>query len=150
MHVQEGAMERDNSNFSEIREKFDLARNEIKRRKSDQALEIIESVRDDVAKQEDPQLLAEHRLLIAEARGIKGDRTAESLFTEALALIASLDSPQASLEMRANEHFADYLINFASRPLDGRKHLLAANQVAIREGLESESVRLGMKTVLTY
>jgi hypothetical protein len=143
-------MESDKFSRPEIRQTLDLARNEIKLKKPDQALELIESIRDDVEQTGMGALVAEHRLLLAEAFGLKGDRIAESLFSEALDLIARLEQPNAELEMRANEHFADYLLKFAARPLDAREHILAANRVAIREGLENESIRLGMKTVLTY
>jgi hypothetical protein len=143
-------MESDKFSRPEIRQTLDLARTEIKLGKPDQALQLIESIRNDVEQAETGLLVAEYRLLLAEAFGLKGDQAAESLFSEALDLIAKLEQPNAELEMRANEHFADYLIKFAARPLDARKHILAANRVAIREGLENESIRLGMKTVLTY
>ena len=110
----------------------------------------MQPVKDHVEHTADQALLAEYQLLLAEAFGAKGEPSAERLFSEALDLIVRLAGPRADLEMRANEHFADYLIKFAGRPLEARKYILAANKVAIREGLESESIRLGMKTVLTY
>lgn len=143
-------MESDKFSRPEIRQTLDLATTEIKLRKPDQALKLIESIRDDVEQTEIGVLVAEYRLLLAEAFGVKGDRAAEGLFSEALDLIAKLEQPNAELEMRANEHFADYLVKFAARPLDARKHILAANRVAIREGLENESIRLGLKTIVTY
>lgn len=143
-------MESDKFNRPEIRQTLDLARNEIKLRKPDRALELIESIREDVEQMGISALVAEHRLLLAEAFGAKGDPVAEGLFSEALDIIAKIEQPNADLEMRANEHFADYLVKFAARPLDARRHILAANKVAIREGLESESIRLGMKTIVTY
>jgi len=143
-------MESDKFSRPEIRQRLDLARTEITLRKPDQALQLLESSRDDVKRTEIGVLVAEHRLLLAEAFGLMGDQSAESLFSEALDLIAKLEQPNAELEMRANEHFADYLIKFAARPLNAREYILAANRIAIREGLENESIRLGMKTVLTY
>jgi len=143
-------MESDKLSRPEIRQTLDLARTEIKLRKPDQALQLLESIRDDVGQTEIGVLVAEYRLLLAEAFGAKGDRVAEGLFSEALDLIAKLERPNAELEMRANEHFADYLVKFAARPLDARKHILAANGIAIREGLENESIRLGLKTIVTY
>lgn len=143
-------MEFDKFRRLDIRQTLDLARNEINRRKPEEALELLESIRDDVEQTGISALTAEHRLLRAEAFGAEGDPVAESLFSEALNLIAGLEQPQAELEMRADEHFADYLVKFAARPLDARKYFLAANLVAIRQGLQQESIRLGMKTILTY
>jgi hypothetical protein len=143
-------MESDKFSCHEIRRTLDLATNEIRMRNPDRALELIESIRADAEQTGIGALVAEHRLLLAEAFGAKGDPVAEALFSEALNIIVTLDPRHAELEMRANEHFADYLVKFAARPLDAREHILAANRIAIREGLEKESIRLGLKTIVTY
>lgn len=55
--------------------------------------------------------------MLAEAFGAKGDPVAGALFSEALNIIVRLEQRHAELEMRANEHFADYLVKFSARSL---------------------------------
>jgi len=134
----------------EIWRTLDLAKNEIMARRPERALELIESARAAAEQSGVGALVVELRLLLAEAFGAKGDPVAEVFFSEALNIIAGLEGRHTELEMRAHEHFADFLVKFAARPLDARDHILAANRIAIREGLEKESIRLGLKTIVTY
>ena|ERR1700733_2753529 len=90
---------------------------------------------------------ADHRLTLAEAYGALGDEVAPSFFEEALERLTRLPEEQPCLELRANEHYADYLNRVPPRkPSKAREFLVAAKRIATRVGKE-DVARVQMKVL---
>ena len=88
---------------------------------------------------------AETRLLLAEAYSAKGDPSAEGLFEETFALLAQLPQPEATLEIRANEHWGDYLRCFVKRPSLARPYYENAKRRSVELHMHEDSARIQMK-----
>jgi hypothetical protein len=90
---------------------------------------------------------AEHRLVLAEAYGALGDEVAPSFFEEALERLAKLPEEHPGLELRAKEHYADYLNRFPPRrPSKAREFLVASKRIATHVGKE-DVARVQMKII---
>jgi len=75
----------------------------------------------------------------------KRDAVADTFFEEALASIASLPETDPLLEQRANEHYADYLSNFAGCRSKARPRYDLAKQLAVGNHLDEDIARIQLK-----
>ncbi len=126
---------------------FDLARREINRENPNLALEYLSKVREEVDQHEGTLIWAEHRLLLAEAFAAVGNPGAEDFFRETLDSLCRLPADKRTdLELRANEHFGDFLVR-AKRPSRARPHYEAARRVALAQTLSEDGARLALRLV---
>ncbi len=133
-----------------LRHTLDYARKEINRQNAPLALQYLDGIRHEVEELGAGALWAEHRLLLAEAEGAKGDPAAEALFEEALERIVDLSDSRADLEMRAREHFGDYLLCFARRPSLAQPQYERAKTIAIEGRLFEESAHINLKLIRVH
>lgn len=118
-----------------IQRNLELARNAINGGKPDRAIELISCLGLDGEQEGFERFWAESRLVLAEAYMAKRNAVAETYFEETRAAIRNLPEKYLPLELRANEHYADYLSNFVgcrskARPLyDLAKHLAVTNRM---------------------
>ncbi len=133
-----------------LRRTLDYARKEINRQNAPLALQYLDGIRHEVEELEAGPLWAEHRLLLAEAEGAKGDPVAEALFEESLERIANLSDSRGDLEMRAREHFGDYLLCFARRPSLAQPQYERAKTIAIEGRLFEESAHISLKLIRVH
>ncbi len=90
-------------------------------------------------------LLAELHLVFAEAFGAKGDAAAPGCFETTFEALGSLVQRAPGLELRANEHYGDYLCRFEKRPSIARERYVAAKRIATEMGLVEDSARIQLK-----
>jgi hypothetical protein len=124
---------------------LELARAAVNRQQPDQAIALVDSLRlrgDEVGFE---RHWAESRLLLAEAYLSKGDPSAEGLFDETFALLAQLPQSEIGLEIRANEHWGDYLRCFIKRPSLARSHYEIAKRRSVELHMEEDSARIQLK-----
>ena len=140
-------MDSTGSNLSNVRQTLDLARSAINRQQPEDAVELLKTIRDDVECTEGGPLAAEHRLLIAEAYAARGNPVADSIFAEALELIGNLEVRRPDLELRSNEHLADYLVRFAGRPSAARERYETAKRIAVEQRLREDGDRIQLKLI---
>ena len=129
-------------NDGKLKHTLELARTEINRQNPHLALEYLKTVQRDVEDMAGSSAWAEHQLLSAEALSAYGDPAAETEFQEALQRISNLPVRDLGLEMRANEHFGNYLASFARRRSLARQHYESAKRVAVESSLPEDSARL--------
>ena len=89
---------------------------------------------------------ADHRITLAEAYSALNNDAASGFFEEALERLSEVDEHQASLELRANEHYADHLYRFAKRLSKARELFANAKPWATRIGKE-DTARVQMKII---
>jgi len=75
----------------------------------------------------------------------KGDPSAEGLFEEAFLLLKELPQPVVTLEIRANEHWGDYMRCFVRRPSLARQHYEIAKRRSVELHMEEDSARIQLK-----
>src|SRR4029077_17929640 len=108
-------MNDDPIDVEKIRRILHLAKAANNQQNPDQAIALIETLR--LAESEGLEKdWADSQLILAEAYTAKGDQLAETLFEETFELLAQFSPPEITLEIRAHEHFGDYLRRFAKRP----------------------------------
>ncbi len=133
-----------------LRHILESARKEINRQNAPLALEYLGGIRREIEQLAAGPLWAEHRLLLAEAEGAKGDPAAESLFEEALERILNLTDQRSDLELRAREHFGDYLLCFAHRPSLAQPQYERAKAIAIANRLPEEAAHIQLKLIRVH
>jgi hypothetical protein len=133
-----------------LRHILDSARKEINRQNAPLAMEYLDSIRHELEELGEGPLWAEHRLLLAEAEGAKGDPAAESLFEEALERIVNLPDTRSDMELRAREHFGDYLLCFAHRPSLAQPQYERAKIIAIESRLFEEGAHISLKLIRVH
>jgi len=141
-----GPTDPDSSKWRRI---LDLARGHINAQRPDDALELLRALRKDVDVPDEGPLAAECRILLAEAYGAKGDPAADVFFPEALELVDRLENKRPDLELRANEHFGDYLFSFAGRRSQAQDYYKEAKQAAVLQRLNEDSARIQLKLIHT-
>jgi hypothetical protein len=130
---------------SRIERTLELARAAVNQQNPDRAIALVGTLSLQGGEEGFERHWAESRLVLAEAYAAKGDFAAESLFEEALELIRVLPQPEESLEVRAHEHFGDYLRCFAKRPSLARQNYEIAKKKAIGLRTQEDSARLQLK-----
>jgi hypothetical protein len=126
---------------------LELAKAAINQQNPHLALEHLRSIEHAMEDLPETAIWAEHRLTLAEAYGALGNEAAPSFFEEALERLSKLFEDQPGLELRANEHYADFLYRFPPRrPSKAREHLVVAKRIATRIGKE-DVARVQMKIV---
>ncbi len=124
---------------------LDLARAANNQQNPDQAIALIGKLGLDGSEEGLEREWAESRLILAEAYTAKGDQLAETLFEETFELLAQFSIPQVIPEIRAHEHFGDYLRRFAKRPSLARQHYDNAKAKAVDLHMEEDSARIQLK-----
>jgi len=138
-------MNDDSFEKSKILRILDLARAANNQQNPDQAIALIGKLGLDVAELALERERAEARLILAEAYTAKGDPLAETLFEETFELLSHLSIQQTTLEIRAHEHFGDYLRCFAKRPSLARQHYENAKAKAVDLHMEEDIARIQLK-----
>jgi hypothetical protein len=131
-----------------LRRILELARNAVNALKPDRAIELVTSLGLDGEQEGFERFWAESRLVLAEAYMTKCDPVAETFFEEALSAIASLPENDSMLEMRTNEHYADYLSNFAGCRSKARPRYDLAKRLAVSNHLDEDSANIQLKVEL--
>ncbi len=132
-----------------IQRNLELARSAVNAGKPERAIELVSSMGLDGEQAGFERFWAESRLVLAEAYMAKRDAVAETFFEEAMASIASLSEQKESLlEQRANEHYADYLSNFAGCRSKARPMYDRAKQLAVVNHLDEDTARIQLKIEL--
>src|SRR6266850_326112 len=124
---------------------LELARAAINRQQPDQAIALVGTLRLHGDEEGFERYWAESRLLLAEAYLSKGDPSAEALFDETFALLAQLPKPEITLEIRANEHWGDYLRCFVKRPSLARPYYEIAKRRSVELRMDEDSARIQLK-----
>jgi len=124
---------------------LELARAAINRQQPDQAIALVGTLRLHGDEEGFERYWAESRLLLAEAYLSKGDPSAEALFDETFALLAQLPQPEITLEIRANEHWGDYLRCFVKRPSLARPYYEIAKRRSVELRMDEDSARIQLK-----
>jgi tetratricopeptide (TPR) repeat protein len=122
----------------------DLAKAAINQQDPHGAIRLLTSVERTVENMPGMPVWADHRIALAEAYGALGDEVAPSFFDEALDRLTKLAEQQPLLEVRANEHYADYLCRFAKRFSKARELLGSAKLKSAWIGKEN-TARIQMK-----
>jgi len=131
-----------------IQRTLELARNAVNTSKPDSAIELVSSLGLDGEQEGFERFWADSRLVLAEAYMAKRDGVAETFFEEALTSIAALAERDSMLELRANEHYADYLSNYIGCRSKARPRYDLAKQLAVENHLDEDIARIQLKIEL--
>jgi len=133
------------NDFGKIRRILDLARTAINQQNPDKAIALLSNLPFDEGQSGLEREWAEVRLILAEAYASKGHPVSESLFEEVFDLLKALPTSEPTFELRAQEHFADYLRCFARRPSQALPHFEQAKRLAVGLYLEEDTARIQLK-----
>jgi len=128
-----------------IRRILDLARAANNQQNPDQAIAFTDTLPLRGGEEGFEREWAEARLLLAESYTAKGSQLAETLFEEVFELLAQLPTPDATFELRAHEHYGDYLRRFAKFPSKARCQFEIAKTKAVDLRMEQDSARVQLK-----
>ena len=130
---------------AKVERTLELARAAVNQQNPDRAMALVDTLGFVGGEEGFERHWAESRLVLAEAYASKGDSAAEALFEEALESIKALPQPDESLDVRAHEHFGDYLRCFAQRPSLARQNYEIAKKKAIGLRTQEDSARIQLK-----
>ncbi len=129
-----------------LRHVLDLARAEINRQRPRLALEHLRTIHEQIDQLRTLPLWAEFQLIYAEALSAMNVDAAEHEFQEALSRLSKLNPREPILELRAEEHFADFLSRRGRVPL-ARGHYQSAESIAVDSGLREDADRIRLSTI---
>ena len=135
------------SDSQRIRRSLTLARSVIDQQRPHAAHDLLKAVQHDINGLGDPLLVAEYRLLVAEAFAAVRDPAGEYAFQEAIELLRQIDPPPVEVLLRALEHYGNFLYT-AHAPSKARKRYSDACQIATEERFAEDNARLRLKLEL--
>ena len=136
-----------NLDSQRIRRSLTLARSAIDQQRPHAAHDLLKAIQHEINGLGDPLLVAEYRLLVAEAFASSVDPVAEYLFQEAIELLEQIDPPPVELLLRALERYGDFLRTVRARS-KARQLYSSARQIATESRLEEDNARLQLKLIL--
>src|SRR2546422_9857292 len=114
---------------------LELAKAAVNRQEPELALQLLKEIWPEIREGSGTLLSIEYEIIMGDILCARGDPAAGYHYEQALAGIAQLSQRDPKLEMRAHEHFGDYLYRFAHRPSSARRHYEAAANIATAEHL---------------
>ena len=135
------------SNSLPIRRNLELAQAAINQQRPNTALELLKAIQYDINRSGDALLVAEHRLLLADAFAGRRDPAAEYAFQEAIELLEQIDPRPLQLLLRAFEHYGN-LLRATGAPSKASKWYSSALQIATELRLREDKDRVHLKLVL--
>ncbi len=129
-----------------LRHVLDVARGEINRQRPRLALEHLKTIHEQIDELGTGSLWAEFQVIYAEALSAMNMDAAEHEFHEALSRLSQVDPPEPILELRTEEHFADFLSRKGRVPL-AREHYQSAENIAVESSLREDADRIRLSIV---
>jgi hypothetical protein len=125
---------------------LELARRKINQQRPDMALELLFGIQTEIEGLEGTALEAECRLVRAEAHAAMRDQAARAYFGEALELLGRLPEPSLDLQLRAYEHYGDFLL-MCHRRSDALRQYQKAGEIATGRVWSEDTARIQLKLV---
>src|SRR2546421_7419181 len=138
-------MKQEPSEVDQTRRSLELARAEVNRQHPDKAIEYVRALRFEDSEDGVGQLWLESRLVLAESYMAKGDAAAEAFFSDVFEAVQNSERIDPQFELRANEHFGDYLSSFAHCLSQARPRYDRAKRIAVELRQPEDTARIQLK-----